>query len=258
MTKESQKEICKLCGIKAKLLKRSHIIPNFMYKSLKDELNRMILIDFNSPFEKGRFEQTGYFDKYILCSKCDNERISKWEKYADLLIYGGNGKSAPRFQHAVGPDGVKSIIVDNIDFRKFKLFVLSILWRASISSQNFFEHIDLGDSAETIRKLLLEEDSLTAHDFKISLIGVKANKEIVKLVSMPRIIKIGKGDVAVFFISGLFYFIDLIPNSDFALFSNHYITDSGKYEIMLLDGEKAVSFMSAYGLPESVLSYYFQ
>jgi hypothetical protein len=208
MKNVNQNAICKLCGARAKLLKKSHIIPNFMYKKLKDDLNRMILVDFNSPHKQGKFEQTGYFDKYVLCSKCDNERLSKWEKYADLVLFGGNGKSVPQFKHAVGPDGIKSIIVNNVDFKKIKLFVLSILWRSSISRQSFFKNIELGQTSEILRRLLLEEVNLTDYDFKISIVAVKTDKELVKLVSMPRIIKVGEGEVAVFFISGVFYLFD--------------------------------------------------
>jgi hypothetical protein len=229
-----------------------------MYKGLKDDLNRLLLVDFNSPTEKGRYEQTGYYDKYVLCSKCDNERLSKLEKYADLLLFGGKARSVPQFLNAIGPDGVRSIIVDNIDFRKLKLFLLSILWRAHISEHNFFKNIDVKDNAETLRLLLLEELELTEHEFKISLVAVKTDKDLVRLVSTPRTIIVGSGKVAVFFINGVFYFIDLIPSSNFRLFSKHYLTTSGKYEIMLLDGEKAAKFMSAYGLPDHVINYYFR
>lgn len=83
---------CKLCGKHAKLLKKSHIIPNFMYRGLFDESNKMSVVPLDNPQAKPQFIQTGYFEKYILCGKCDNELLGSLEKYAATLLYGGTIK----------------------------------------------------------------------------------------------------------------------------------------------------------------------
>lgn len=248
--------VCKLCFKKAKLLSKSHVIPNFMYKIMKDGLNRMQLVDFKFPL-KPNYKQTGFYEKNILCSECDNNRLSSLERYADLLLFGGQGKALPRFQNAIGPDGVKSIILENVDFRKLKLFLLSILWRSHISKQRFFNDININDNEERLRLLLLEKLELTDSEFKVSMIAVKSERGTVKLVSMPKTIFVDTGNVAVFFMNGIFYFIDLIPNSSFELFTNNYLKDNGKYEIMLLEGSMAASFMQKFGIPDYVTKYYF-
>jgi hypothetical protein len=82
--------ICKLCGEEKKLCKQSHIIPNFMYKDLFDEKNRIHKIQ----SQQGKIEQrgicqTGEFDINILCQKCDNSILGKLERYASLILYDG-------------------------------------------------------------------------------------------------------------------------------------------------------------------------
>jgi hypothetical protein len=252
----SQIAQCRLCGKRANLLKKSHIIPNFMFKKIRDDNGRMILVNFNDPNGKSFIEQTGYYEKSILCTECDNERLSKLEKYADLLLFGGSGKTVPDFIQAIGPDGVKSFIISNVDYRKLKMFLLSILWRSHISKNKFFQHINLGEEAEKIRKVLLSELDLKEDEFKIALVAVRSSKGLIRFVSSPYTIQVGEGKVAIFFINGFFYFIDLIPSSDFVLFKKHYLTESGKYEVMLLDEEKAADFLRAYGLPTHVVDYY--
>ena len=55
---------CKLCGHEKELCKQSHIIPNFMYKDLFDENNRMYTISGKkNVISKTGVRQTGEFEK---------------------------------------------------------------------------------------------------------------------------------------------------------------------------------------------------
>ena len=81
---------CKLCGNEKKLCKQSHIIPNFMYKDLFDEKNRMYTFSGKRGVNrKTKVQQTGEFDKNILCKDCDNNKIGELERYASLILYDG-------------------------------------------------------------------------------------------------------------------------------------------------------------------------
>jgi hypothetical protein len=253
----NQNAPCKLCGKTAKLLSKSHVIPNFMYSGIQDELNRMVIADLNSLDAKPKFKQTGYFDKYILCSKCDNELIGKLERYVALVLFGGRSTENLAFENVVGPDGIKSIIIKNIDYEKFKLCLLSILWRAHISPNKFFKSVDLKDNAEPIRQMLLNNDAKDDSEYKISIVAVGNQEGLLRMVFDPAIVQIGNGYVAIFFINGIFYFIDLVTGSDFAVFKMHYLNKNGVCEIMLLDGLEAASFMRTFGLPPHMINYYF-
>lgn len=228
-----------------------------MYNGIQDELNRMIVAELNLFEAKPRFQQTGYFDKYVLCAKCDNELIGKWERYAALVLFGGRSTIPLTFENAIGPDGVKSIIIRDIDYSRFKLCLLSILWRAHISSNKFFKNVDLGENAEPIRHMLLSNDPKEESEYKISIVAVRNSEGLIRMVIDPAVVKIGDGYVAIFFINGIFYFIDLLPSSNFAVFQRNYLNKSGVYEVVLLDGQHAKAFMSAFGLPRHLVDYYF-
>lgn len=229
-----------------------------MYNGIQDELNRMIIANLKSLADTPKFQQTGYFDKYVLCSKCDNELIGKLERYVAFVLFGGRTTTQLEFENAIGPDGVKSIIVKNIDYAKFKLCLLSILWRAHLSGNKFFKNVDLKENAEPIRQMLLTNDPKDDLEYKISIVAIKNHEGLLRMVFDPAVVKIGNGYVAIFFINGFFYFIDLVPNSDFALFRRHFVNKSGTYEMMLLDGQQAAAFMLAFGLPPNIVNYYFQ
>ena len=57
---------CKLCDIKTQLVKKSHIIPQFMYKGMFDEKGRISQFNLNNPKSEVYF-QSGIWQKNILC-----------------------------------------------------------------------------------------------------------------------------------------------------------------------------------------------
>ena len=85
--------ICKLCLKDKQLIKKSHIIPNFMYREMLVDNNK---IKFFSPSERiqgrGKIRKlhTGEYEGGILCAECDNEHLGDiYENYAARAIYGG-------------------------------------------------------------------------------------------------------------------------------------------------------------------------
>ena len=50
-----------------------------------------------------------------------------------------------------------AFILEEYDYNKFKLFVLSLVWRASVSRQDIFENVSLGPYEEELRKVILNE-----------------------------------------------------------------------------------------------------
>ena len=204
-----------------------------MYKGVHDDLNRMVVAQLDAPESQGKFQQTGYFEKYILCSRCDNEVIGKMERYMALLLFGGQSSTPPKFERAVGSDGIKSILITNIDYNKLKLCILSILWGAHISLNKFFKNVDIQNNSERIRRMIIENDANDESEYKIAIVGMRNAEGMIRMVADPSVVKMGEGCMAMFFINGFFYFIDLIPSSGFALFQKHFLTKSGRYDIMI-------------------------
>ncbi|TJW03901.1 MAG: hypothetical protein E5X42_30315 [Mesorhizobium sp.] len=95
-----------------------------------------------------RYEQRGLAEP-LLCETCE-QRFGRYEKYAAEVM---TGRSGHRFRLT----GTR-ITISGIDYATFKLFQLSILWRASVSSLEFFKLVSIGPHEERIRRMLLGND----------------------------------------------------------------------------------------------------
>jgi len=75
---------CQLCLQQAQLVAKSHIIPFFLIKKLKDHTNRFIVTKTNER-GKHKWKQNFFYEKNILCSSCENELISSFERYFSIF-----------------------------------------------------------------------------------------------------------------------------------------------------------------------------
>ena len=144
---------CALC-LRERELEFSHIIPEFLYKSSYDDKHRLHFLS-TIPEEKNQLKQKGERE-YLLCTECEG-LFSKYERYGSLLLSG-------RLQMQVERDD-NLLILSGIDYRKFKIFQLSILWKAGVSTLPLFERVQLGPHAESIRQLLISEDPGLAEQY---------------------------------------------------------------------------------------------
>jgi hypothetical protein len=107
---------CKLCCIDKKLLKKSHIIPEFMYQDLFDEKHRIFEVLFKPDLQlQNKTRQSGGYDKDILCDKCDNKVLGSLERYASLALYGGIELT---IQSRANQNTSSYINVKGIDYKK--------------------------------------------------------------------------------------------------------------------------------------------
>lgn len=94
----------------------------------------------------------------------------------------------------------------NIDYTKFKLFLLSILWKASISSRSFFVDVDLGTHEEVIRKMILTGDAGEEHEYPIQFLTYLNDESTPRdFIGQPRVHKSNGHRMTSFFIGGIFY-----------------------------------------------------
>ncbi|WP_378183838.1 hypothetical protein [Aquimarina sp. SS2-1] len=132
--------ICRLC-LKNKKLIKAHIIPDFIYNGMKDEKNVFHSIKGISDEIKPIPLQTGEFDKVILCEDCDNIILGgKYERYAKSLVFSEklNLQTYPTYKAENGKD---FSILNDINYGKMRLFLLSVLWRASITNRSFLKKL---------------------------------------------------------------------------------------------------------------------
>jgi len=124
----------------------SHIIPEFIYKPLYDEKHRFHVISTYKKKDRPK-EQKGIRER-LLCLDCE-QHISRYEDYARKVLFGGVEISV------LNESG--GIIVSEIDYNCFKLFQLSILWRASVSNHKMFKNVQLGKHESIIRKMIISD-----------------------------------------------------------------------------------------------------
>jgi len=154
---------CRLCLQEKELIKKSHIIPDFMYRhsNMYNE-NHQIHTFTLDDLIKGKGPQmiyTGEYEGNLLCSDCDNRIIGELENYGKNVIFGGNDKNNdPCCEGFQDQENRKFWICRNVNYRKYKLFMLSILWRMGISSRPLFKDIQLGEHEEALRSMILNSN----------------------------------------------------------------------------------------------------
>lgn len=63
------------------------------------------------------------------------------------------------------------------DYRLFKLYLMSLIWRMGITKLTAFESVKLGRKhEERLRSALINEDPLTTHDYPVILCAVTIQK----------------------------------------------------------------------------------
>ena len=183
---------CALCHEPTEL-RRSHIIPEFLYESLYDDKHRFQVLSI-LPDQPNWREQKGLRER-LLCGVCE-QRLSVWERYASLVLKGGVPLTYRREGNVV--------FVSGIDYRQFKLFQLSVLWRAGVSALPFFEKVRLGKHGDLIRSMLLAEDPGPSNRYACVMFGIKfVDHALTSFIMQPGRVRLA-GHIAYRFVFGGF------------------------------------------------------
>jgi hypothetical protein len=203
MLKESQLGVCRLC-LQQRELQLSHIKPEFVYGSLYDEKHRLDVFDLERGAQPrditpARKPQKGVREP-LLCKECEG-RFNRWETYTSELLYGrpkGTGILSTR---------TSSVPVDSASL---KLFVMSVVWRASVSSEPFFQYVKLGPThEERLRVMLLSADPGAPIDYGITIVMESALPfELVEQAMVsPECIRQGSERFCRLMMAGLFWLV---------------------------------------------------
>lgn len=190
--------VCKLCQRQRKL-RNSHIISEFLYKPLYDpEMHRFHILS-TLPAITKRFEQKGVREK-LFCDDCE-KLLCPYEDYVRRVLYGGV---------EIGIKDMNDLVLlINIDYKKFKLLQLSLLWRSSISSLPFFSYVKLGSRhEEKLRKMILSENPGEPHEYGcINFLILNDKKEMEdNLIMQPELVKMAGRHWYRFLCGGLLWF----------------------------------------------------
>jgi hypothetical protein len=133
---------CKYCG-QLKTLVKSHIIPRS-------------LCDINS---------SGICDDELFCKACE-DKFMIYDAYAfNLLHEQGTHRKTLRDGHGE----VLGVYYETYDYTKLKLFFMSVLLRAGLSSVFFFKHVKIGSYLGLLKEALDAGQAPAANDFAVFL-----------------------------------------------------------------------------------------
>ncbi len=163
--------VCPLCGMSKEII-QSHIVPEGFYKPLYDGKHRAIHVDKNTLDTK--WIQKG-IREHLLCANCDNSILGTWDKYA-IELWSGLGGMPDTL-----PNG--GIKLTGVDYELFKLFHLSVLWRAAASSAVKWGKINLGPHFQIIKNVILSGKAPSEQEYPIwgiALVDDRHGNEVCK------------------------------------------------------------------------------
>jgi hypothetical protein len=106
------------------------------------------------------------FTQRQLCDTCEG-KFGAWESYFASLWFNPKTRARPTVLSGA------IIQIPGLDYARFKLFHLSIIWRAGISSLEIFAAVTLGPHEAKIRQRLLQSDPGTPNDYPFFGIGLR-------------------------------------------------------------------------------------
>lgn len=227
---------CALCLQEAEL-RRSHVIPEFLYETLYDEKHRLQVLS-TIPEQGNWREQKGLREK-LLCDECE-QKFSVWERYASLVLKGGIPLTVKQESNIVHISG--------LDYKQFKLFQLSVLWRAGISSLQFFEKIQLGKHTEELRRLLLADNPGSPERYGCFMFGLKHGVgTFTGVIIQPGKVRLN-GHIAYRFVFGGFLWAMLVSSHDLGAPLNQCTLSATGDTVLLLCNANEMNNLTAFSV----------
>lgn len=151
--------ICNLCDLPRPLCD-SHIIPKAFFRdAMSGESGRGLNMITSKRIETGKM--AGEYER-LLCRDCE-ELIGKYDNYGILFFRGKVGKPLSVFNGEQVPDDIE--LIGNVDVYLLRLFLISVLWRASISSRPFFDKVNLGPYEIVAKQVIRQEFAIPDYSF---------------------------------------------------------------------------------------------
>ena len=153
---------CLLCQEEKKLV-RAHIIPRAFYR-LDHTDRRPARLVTNVSGRHTKKVPIGIYDDGIVCEECEH-LFSPWDDYAAEIFLHQWGEFRP-----IRGDGKDIALVrETYSYTKLKMFFISLLWRAGVSSHEMFDGIDLGPHESVLRQSLLAREPGDINYFSVLL-----------------------------------------------------------------------------------------
>lgn len=238
---------CKLCGNVKPLLNKSHIIPDSLYKYVFNSKHSLTKFESN---KKNKYlpnftrHHNGEYEGGILCKNCDNAIIGQsLENYGSPIFIQkilSNHITSTKFQG----NGVSFNPLSGFDYQKFKVYLLSKLWRMSISNRSFFEDVDLENHEIKLRKMILNQDPGKVNEYPFILLD--CNDKVLNLngliASPVRLIEDSISSYSVL-IAGIVIIFQLTNEVRKPYILKHTLKPNNELDIIKLDHDTRIGFL---------------
>ena len=213
---------CRLC-LKDEKLCRSHIFPEFMYKPVYDQSRKICSFwteDARTvPLQKGLRE-------HLLCSPCET-RLSALEKYAKSVL------ASPT---PAGAEVGGAFTYSDVDYRRFKLFQMSLIWRAGVSTLPSFAEVRLGSHEKRLRQYILSEDPRAAHEYGCAMFALLRNSNMPEsLIVAPKSFRVQSITCYMFVAMGFFWWYPMRMKNIPAELTDLFLKENGTMIVPIRD-----------------------
>ncbi len=157
----TSRSCCALCLKSAKLCK-SHIISRFLLWQAFAESNSAVVKSVFPGEPSFKNQGDGHWER-LLCWDCE-QRFQTWETYARDILF-----DRPK---RIDVQSHLGIHITGIDYRKFKLFQMSLLWRISACRLPFYSRVRLGPLEEELRQMLVDGDAGDPTTFGCTMVAL--------------------------------------------------------------------------------------
>ncbi|WP_236790158.1 hypothetical protein [Aliivibrio fischeri] len=142
-----KKSVCKLCK-QTKCLQKSHIIPRSYFKSLKSGHGQLVSI----ICDEDSIPKISNVDpkESLLCRECEQFISVNYERYGTRLFKSGHGVKRKK----------SYIELSGFKYTEYYLFLITILWRASVSTLDDFSNVKLGTNIEDLLANCIQNKSI--------------------------------------------------------------------------------------------------
>jgi hypothetical protein len=155
--------VCKLTGAKGPGV-RAHIIPRSFYDFGNPVHKPAKIIQLAGEKSTISTSQIGEYDEGIV-TKDGEDYFSVCDTYAwECLVK--RGQDGKLYHDSLNP---LCIEISDFDYPKLKMFFISLLWRAGVSSRALFRRVNLGPHEDRLRELILANNPGTPHDYSVML-----------------------------------------------------------------------------------------
>jgi hypothetical protein len=203
-----------------------------MYTPLYDDKHRFHVLS-STDANRNQWKQKGLREQ-LLCEDCE-EQLSEHERYVSLLFSGRIRVTSERNGNLVRIRG--------LDYRHFKIFGLSILWRAGVSRQQFFDDVTLGPHEEPLRQLVLTNDPGNPDKYGFFLASIVFNDCDVKdLIVQPTHSRLDGHLCYRFVFGGLVWIFVVSSHKPPTMFRQAFVNLSGEM-LMLVSELRDLTFI---------------